>query len=198
MSNFDEDWLQAVAADIKLPTLSPGVTRTLLPVIEAHIRQLLQQSYKYTRKSHNKAMTVEDFNLALMANKIEPVYGFSDSDRPSVRSSDDNKTPGLIYLTEYAITPLPPIPLKPQLHLHWLAVHGEQPMISENPSISCKSSKDDDVKSMALPKEMQVALKIKYFRTPFLSFFSFLIFLLSPYHFPVPYSLADCSNSTFV
>lgn len=152
MTNIDENWLQEVAASINLPSLSPSVCRTLLPVIEAHIRQLIQQSYKFTRKSHSKTLTVEDFNLALFSNKLEPIYGLTNSytNKEPVQSS------AFVNLTEFASTPLPPIPLKPQIHLHWLVVNGRQPMIAENPSISSKSSVGgDDLKPMSLPKEMQ-------------------------------------------
>ena len=163
---IDESWLQQVAASIKLPPLNPQVTRNLLPIIEIHIRQLLQQSYKYTLRSHSKVLTVEDFNCALFSNKIEPVYGLSSnssSDQLLGRGIKDNLnspvnlTTGVIDLNELASTPLPPIPLKPQFHMHWLVVDGEQPMIAENPTISGKLQSDDTSdNAIALPKEMQV------------------------------------------
>ena len=50
---------------------------------------------------------------------------------------------------------LPPLPLKNELHLHWLAVNGSQPLIPENPSSLILNSEDLPT---ALPKEMQVIL----------------------------------------
>ena len=48
---------------------------------------------------------------------------------------------------------LPPVPLKSELHLHWLAVNGCQPLTAENPSPL--SIQAEDIPT-ALPKEMQV------------------------------------------
>lgn len=153
--NLQEEWLQDLAASIKLPSLSPSVCRTLFAVIEANLRQLIQKAWKYTRRSHSRTMKVEDFNLALLANKDQPIYGLTNphADR---QQNKDNLGPGYVNLIDFANTPLPPIPLKPQIHLHWLAVNGEQPMIAENPSISSKAAMgDDEFKTMSLPKEMQ-------------------------------------------
>jgi hypothetical protein len=52
------------------------------------------------------------------------------------------------------------IPLKPSLSLHWLAVNGVQPAISENPSFI---ESDSDVQHLQLPKELQVGLSLVIF-----------------------------------
>ena len=184
--NLQEEWLQDLAASIKLPSLSPSVCRTLFAVIEANLRQLIQKAWKYTRRSHSRTMKVEDFNLALLANKDQPIYGLTNphADR---QQNKDNLGPGYVNLIDFANTPLPPIPLKPQIHLHWLAVNGEQPMIAENPSISSKAAMgDDEFKTMSLPKEMQVGHIL-------LVFFSVCL-----YSSPPPHTTSNSTNASRV
>jgi transcription initiation factor TFIID subunit 6 len=51
--------------------------------------------------------------------------------------------------------PLPPCPLLPTISLHWLAVKGVQPAISENPSFA---ENETETQHLQLPKELQVIL----------------------------------------
>ena len=78
MPTLTEAWLQRVARDISLPPLSPSVCSNVLPIVEAHIRQLLQQAYKFSKKANGNFLVVGDFNLALQSNKLEKVYGVAE------------------------------------------------------------------------------------------------------------------------
>jgi hypothetical protein len=59
----------------------------------------------------------------------------------------------IIVTADFANVPLPPCPLLPALSLHWLAVKGVQPAISENPSFV---ENESDSLHLQLPKELQV------------------------------------------
>ena len=45
-----------------------------------------------------------------------------------------------INLQEYCSEPVNELPHKPYYHFHWLAIHGEQPLIPENVSDATQSA----------------------------------------------------------
>ena len=84
-----------------------------------------------------------------------------------IQSSLSTKIPPHVYaissLSSYVVEvmriPLPPCPLQPEVSLHWLAVHGSQPMTAENPSVQPADAED---RPLALPKELQVHFTSAY------------------------------------
>lgn len=104
---------------------------------------------------------MDDVNLALTTNKIEPIYGLHllrDAEDEKASSSAATSSYGIVNVSEYANNnPLPPAPLVPSISLHWLAVKGVQPAISENPTFV---ENESDHHHLLLPKELQVRLKL--------------------------------------
>jgi hypothetical protein len=48
---FQERWFQEIAESAKLSPLSPEVINTLLPIVELHIRKIIQNAHKHQRHS---------------------------------------------------------------------------------------------------------------------------------------------------
>jgi hypothetical protein len=72
--------------------------------------------------------------------------------------------------------PLPPCPLLPTISLHWLAVKGVQPAISENPSFA---ENETETQHLQLPKELQVRRYFFNLCSFFLIYFPFFsVFIL--------------------
>jgi hypothetical protein len=57
MSALDEQWLQDIAEAMGISALSPSAVKMVLPVVEAHIKKIVQQSHKFQRRSKSKALT---------------------------------------------------------------------------------------------------------------------------------------------
>lgn len=139
--SLSEDWLSSVCEDIRIPAVSPAVSKLVLNSVELQIRKIIQQGYKYHKRSKSSTMTVDDLNLALSFNRMEQVYGFSrDHNSNDLSSSNIQSNAALkarktakIKLGEINKFPVLKYPLLPELNLHWLAVDGIQPQIPENP-----------------------------------------------------------------
>ncbi len=56
MKSFKEKWFQEVAELAKLPPVSPEVVSTLSPVIELHLRKLIQNAHKLQRRSKSRVL----------------------------------------------------------------------------------------------------------------------------------------------
>jgi len=56
MSVLEEQWLQDIAESLSLPALNPTIVKMMLPVIEVHIKKIVQQANKFQRRA--KATTV--------------------------------------------------------------------------------------------------------------------------------------------
>lgn len=151
MSYITEDWLQDVVEETQLPAVSPGVTKTILPVVEMQIRKILQHAHKFQRRGKRRKLDVEDINCALAANNYEQIYGLSRSEQ--LISTADNRTAAseTVQLVDMAKLPLPQCPLQTEIALHWLAIDGTQPNIPENPSLL----PDVEERPLALPIEFQ-------------------------------------------
>jgi transcription initiation factor TFIID subunit 6 len=181
MSSIPDSWFQGVAEDIRIPNLryrnlnyykipfvvdfnirylkmhtSPALSKVIAPVIEVEVKKIIQQSDKFRRHGKARAMTVDHINLALRMNQAEEVYGLGN--KLSLKNKDQMATTSFtieaskVDLLELAKQPLPRCPLAPDLNMHWLAVHGTQPRIPENPVVSVL---DSESQPSDLPKEMQ-------------------------------------------
>jgi len=176
MSTLDEQWLQDVAESLKIQALNPTLCKMLLPVIEIQVKKITQQAHKFQRRSKSNSVTVDDVNSALAMNKIEPVYGLSRTE-PSIAleaasvtsasamtkagiSSKQPTSGKFLNLVEYgkasSISLAVPCPLLPEVSLHWLAVHGSQPLTADNPSTATTvGTMNADDQPLTLPKELQ-------------------------------------------
>eukprot|EP00981_Chlorochromonas_danica_P015474 scaffold12312_cov248-Ochromonas_danica.AAC.11 len=114
---------------------------------------------------------VEDINLVLVSNRLEPIYGLHLQEalvdplgnkitsslleeKPKTTSSKSSSSSQMISLVEFADRSIPPCPLKPQMNLHWLAVQGVQPTIPENPNIV--SNDQIEKLPLTIPKDLQL------------------------------------------
>jgi hypothetical protein len=62
MSILSEDWLQGVLESIRVPACHPAVAKEFLPVIEHHIRRIIQDASKF--KNHSKKTILEGINTS--------------------------------------------------------------------------------------------------------------------------------------
>jgi len=69
MSVLNEQWLQDIAEAQGLPALNPTIVKMMLPVIEVHIKKIVQQANKFQRRG--KASTVSGMVIELVC----PSYG---------------------------------------------------------------------------------------------------------------------------
>eukprot|EP01039_Chlorochromonas_danica_P000873 gene873-953_t len=170
-SGLTESWLLEVSDSLRLPPLSPSVVNALLPIIELQLRRIIQQGNKFQRRSKSSTLKVEDINLVLVSNRLEPIYGLHLQEalvdplgnkitsslleeKPKTTSSKSSSSSQMISLVEFADRSIPPCPLKPQMNLHWLAVQGVQPTIPENPNIV--SNDQIEKLPLTIPKDLQL------------------------------------------
>lgn len=111
MSYLSEVWLQElITKNLGLPAVGTEVVDEVLPFIELHVRKVIQQALKYQKRSKSAylkgiliflhllyliindffVVLVEDLNLVLAANRIEPLYGLHPAE-PSVTSSSEGQ-----------------------------------------------------------------------------------------------------------
>jgi hypothetical protein len=57
MTTLTESWIQDVAADVKIPAISPPVCRHILPVVEMQIRKIIQQAQKFQKRGKSRCLT---------------------------------------------------------------------------------------------------------------------------------------------
>ncbi len=139
--SLSEDWLSSVCEDIRIPAVSPAVAKLVLNSVELQVRKIIQQGYKYHKRTKSTTMTVDDLNLALSFNRMEQVYGFTREHNSNDLSSGNIQSNAAlkarkttkVKLGEIDKFPVLKYPLLPELNLHWLAVDGIQPQIPENP-----------------------------------------------------------------
>ena len=140
--SLSEDWLSSVCEDIRIPAVSPAVAKLVLNSVELQVRKIIQQGYKYHKRTKSATMTVDDLNLALSFNRMEQVYGFTREHNSNDLSTGNMQSNAAlkarrttkVKLGEIDKFPVLKYPLLPELNLHWLAVDGIQPQIPENPT----------------------------------------------------------------
>lgn len=57
MSVLNEQWLQDIAEAQGLPALNPTIVKMMLPVIEVHIKKIVQQANKFQRRGKASAVS---------------------------------------------------------------------------------------------------------------------------------------------
>ncbi len=150
-NSLSSEWLQSVASSNRVAALRPAVVNAILPSVEIHLRSVIEQAHKFTRRGKGVRMTVYDLNQALKNAGTEPLYGLvaPSSDANGDKTLEDKSS---VSLMDIAKQPLPPCPLQPELSLHWLAVDGAQPQIPENPRLLDSTEQQEQLQ---LPKEMR-------------------------------------------
>lgn len=57
MACLKESWLQEVLESLRLPAFSPALCKALLPVIEMHLKKLVEQAHKFQRRSKSPKLS---------------------------------------------------------------------------------------------------------------------------------------------
>jgi len=185
MSVISLNSIRNIAETVGIAKLSDDISKALAPDVEYRIRDLLQEAINFMKHSKRTTLTTEDFNNALRIRNLETLYGFSlPIENCSSNTETFCKTPivspsgeTLYYLEDREIdlnqvinAPLPRSPYEVSLGIHWLAIEGVQPAISQNPSLptvqSGKSTKRKHplattakikpIVKHVLPKELQI------------------------------------------
>jgi hypothetical protein len=63
---FQERWFQEIAESAKLSPLSPEVINTLLPIVELHIRKIIQNAHKHQRHSKCSSLKGNTYCFCLL------------------------------------------------------------------------------------------------------------------------------------
>ncbi|GLD94587.1 hypothetical protein PINS_up003198 [Pythium insidiosum] len=153
MSLLRGELLRVIAQSVGIEELSDACVDELLPEVELRVRQVVQDALKFRRHARHPQLTTAHVNQALQTRGQEALYGFGGVGAPRFRRCDDPQT--LFFLDDDELdvrdvlnAPLPPLPMAPSLHLHWLAVDGVQPMLPENDSLEddsqCRTSIKDE------------------------------------------------------
>lgn len=130
--------VKVIAESVGIAKLKDEVADALAPDVEYRLRDLIHEAIKFQKHGRRDMLTTEDINYALRLRNCEPLYGFTSPDPPRFCRA---LTPGVFYLEDPELNlshmleePLPRAPLEPSFTTHWLAVHGVQPSISQNPT----------------------------------------------------------------
>lgn len=158
-------WLQEVANDINLFSISHDASVKMLYEIETEMKKVILMSFKLQKRSKKTILTVDDVNLALGVLNQEKVYGllgverrrtvsqaaFLQKDCANAMASNVIYCNRKIDLTAYASRQIPEYPLMSEVHFHWLAVDGVQPRIHQNPEVVVY---DSSAETTGLPREI--------------------------------------------
>ncbi|RHY30960.1 hypothetical protein DYB32_003889 [Aphanomyces invadans] len=137
MSVLREESFEVIAQSLGLEQLKPGCAAELAPEIEFRLREIIQDAMKFKSHARRDRLTSQDINHALSSRNMEMLYGYGAGTgsgttfrkiSPGLYITDEPEVP----VTDIMNAPLPVIPLEPVVHMHWLAVEGVQPKITEN------------------------------------------------------------------
>jgi transcription initiation factor TFIID subunit 6 len=133
------DSIRAMSDVIGVTPLHEDASRELAEHATFRLRQLLQDSAKYTKHGQRQKLLCEDIDMALRMEGQEPLYGsvaaehlpfrFASGGGRDVHFLEEKE----VDLQSLIAAPAPKIPLGVSLRAHWLSVDGVQPAIPENP-----------------------------------------------------------------
>jgi hypothetical protein len=173
-SSINAAWIHDVAKCNGITDrLNPNLINKLIQDVEAQTRVLVIHAQSFQRRSKRQSLTIEDVNHALELNNQEHIYGLSHSTE-SMTTLHQISIPNIsteILLQNYIENKsFPLIPLQPQCNLHWLAVEGKQPFISENPSQSTsrKKKSEDWTLPHTFSKDIHVTYTVLYLHLKYL------------------------------
>ena len=150
MPTISSDSIKVIAETVGIANLKDEVAETLASDVEYRLRDIVQEALKFMKHGRRDTLSTDDINFALRLRNAEPLYGFASGDPPrfcratgasDVFYLDDPE----VNLADLVAEPLPKVPLEPSFTTHWLAVHGVQPAVPQNPT-------EDDVAAAASRK----------------------------------------------
>ena len=133
------DSIKVIAETVGIANLKGEVAEALAADVEYRLRDLVQEALKFMKHGRRETLSTDDVNFALRLRNAEPLYGFASGEAPrfcratgasDVYYLDDPE----VNLADLVAKPLPKVPLEPSFCTHWLAVHGAQPAVPQNPS----------------------------------------------------------------
>jgi hypothetical protein len=97
----------------------------------------MQEATKFCRHACRRRLECKDVNHALRIRDMEPMYGFSSSDKRRYSqvagAPDAFRLDDTLHRCEDVISRnLPPTPVEAVLQMHWFLVNGIKPRIPEN------------------------------------------------------------------
>lgn len=140
-SLWNSDSIKDVAEALGISNLNNDVARNLAMDVEYRIHLVLKQATKLMKQSNRTLLTTGDISCALKVLDVEPLYGY-DTARP-VHFGEASMGPGqpMYYVEDDEVefeklvnAPLPKVPREVGMTVHWLAIEGVQPAISQNPN----------------------------------------------------------------
>jgi len=139
MPTISSDSIKVIAETVGIANLKDEVAETLASDVEYRLRDIVQEALKFMKHGRRDTLSTDDINFALRLRNAEPLYGFANGDPPrfcratgasDVFYLDDPE----VNLADLVAEPLPKVPLEPSFTTHWLAVHGVQPAVPQNPT----------------------------------------------------------------
>lgn len=133
---FSKETLRAFAQSKGISNISDEALIILEHDLEYRLKELCQEASKFMLASHRTKLNTGDVNNALISKNVEPLFGYESNETLIFKGLPSN-----IYyvpdeevdLEEILERPMPKIPMKPYVQLHWLAIEGVQPPIQQNP-----------------------------------------------------------------
>lgn len=123
------------------------------------LKEIVQDSSKFMRHSYRQRLSTKDFDSALRARKIEPLYGFTSTEYipwryasgggRELHFNEDRE----IDLQKFVDAPAAKVPAGIKVRAHWLVIDGIQPNIPENPAPVKKPPQELVIKK--LPEDLK-------------------------------------------
>ncbi len=123
-------WIEEIAEEIGLATALPADSlKNIGCVLETDLKRIVQLSIKFQKRTKQSRLSMEHVNLALTSFGGEAIYGLCGrhnvQDDLMMMSADTplKATSESLSLVEILRRPLPPVPLAPDLCIHWLGIY---------------------------------------------------------------------------
>jgi len=171
MSILDKKSIQIIAQSHEINQLDEDLAQAIASEAEFRIREIIQEGLKFMKHSKRKVLTCRDLGSAFKQLNIDRPYGYPSSS--SIKYTHLPGTDDLWILQDKSVDlkqalseKFPAIPVEPALHLHWLAIEGVKPFLSENQlesifeDLNRKTHEEGEEESMEHEQEDKAKTKI--------------------------------------